>query len=48
MKFPQGRMAVAHARYGTTGGNSELPAHRGQPPEGQDGSCPQRKPQQRL
>ena len=22
MKFPQGRMAVAHARYGTTGGNS--------------------------
>lgn len=50
MKFPQGRMAVAHARYGTTGGNSRAncPAHRGQSSEGQDGSCPQRKPQQRI
>ena len=26
MKFPQGRMAVAHARYGTTGGNSSSAA----------------------
>ena len=49
MKFPQGRMAVACAlRHDRRQQQSELPAHRGQPSEGQDGSCPQRKPQQRL
>ena len=44
-RFPRGRMAVGHVRYGTTGGNEQekLSAHRGKSSKGKDGSGSQWK-----